>query len=72
MSRPLITIHNTETDEIVEREMNDTEFSEYQKKAAESDAKKEADAEAEIKRLVALNKLQALGLDENDLKALGL
>ena len=30
MSRPLIRIHNIETDEIIDREMNDEEFAEYE------------------------------------------
>ena len=29
-SRPMIRIHNTETDEVIDREMNDAEFAEYQ------------------------------------------
>jgi hypothetical protein len=30
MTRPIITIHNIETDEIETREMNDTEFAAYE------------------------------------------
>ena len=31
MSKPLIKIHNTETDEVIEREMTNAEFVKYQK-----------------------------------------
>jgi gamma-glutamyl phosphate reductase len=30
MTRPLITIHNTETDEIITREMNDKELAQHE------------------------------------------
>jgi len=30
MTRPIIRIHNTETDEIIDREMNDQEFAQYE------------------------------------------
>jgi len=32
MTNPIITIHNTETNEVVEREMNAEEFAEYEAK----------------------------------------
>jgi len=41
-TRPIVRIHNTETDEVIDREMNDAEFAEY-----------EADQAAEIKRQAA-------------------
>jgi len=31
MTKPLIRIHNLETDEIIDREMNDAEYAQYQK-----------------------------------------
>jgi hypothetical protein len=34
-TKPTIRIHNVETDEIIEREMNDAEFSQYQADRAE-------------------------------------
>jgi len=50
MSRPLVRIHNTETDEIIDREMNDAEFAEYEaNQAAELAAQAEADAKATAK-----------------------
>jgi hypothetical protein len=50
MSRPIVRIHNTETDEIIDREMNDAEFAEYEaNQAAEVAAQVEADAKATAK-----------------------
>lgn len=38
MSRPMIRIHNTETNEVIDREMNDIEFAQYeQDQAVEAD-----------------------------------
>jgi hypothetical protein len=68
MSRPIIKVHNIETDTIEERPMNDAEFEQYQEVVLA--AQKQQDLEA--KRLVAEAKLAALGLDADDLKALGL
>ena len=31
MTKPTIRIHNTETNEIIDREMNDIEFAQYEK-----------------------------------------
>lgn len=41
-SRPMVRIHNVETDEIIDREMNDAEFAQY-----------EADQIAEAERVAA-------------------
>lgn len=50
MTRPLVRIHNIETDEIIDREMNDFEFSQYEaNQAAEIAAQVEADAKAKAK-----------------------
>jgi hypothetical protein len=68
----MIRIHNTQTDEVIDREMNDEEFAQYEidkanyeVKKAEAEAKAQAKAEAE-------GKLTALGLTTDDLRALGL
>jgi len=42
LTRPMVRIHNVETDEVIDREMNDAEFAEY-----------EADQAAEIERQAA-------------------
>ena len=74
MSRPIITIHNTETDEIIEREMNDAEFAQYEidmANAIELKAKLEAEviAKATAKQ-AAQNKLKALGLNDLEIAAI--
>jgi hypothetical protein len=34
MTKPIVKIHNIETDEIIEREMTDDEFALYEERAA--------------------------------------
>lgn len=67
-----IKIHNAETGEVIERDMTAAELVQWEADKAESQAKAQALAEAEAKKAAALAKLQALGLDADDLKALGL
>lgn len=69
---PKITIHNLKTNEVIEREMNEAEYQQHLLDEAEGAEIIFAKAEKEAKRLAALAKLKELGLDENDLKALGL
>ena len=69
MSRPLIRIHDISTDEIIDREMTDTEFATYEADQAKDQS---AQAEAEAAKVAATAKLSALGFTTNDLKALGL
>jgi hypothetical protein len=72
MTRPLIRIHNTEIDEVIDREMNDDEFAQYQASQAKFEADKaETEAKATAK-VAAQAKLAALGLTVEDLQALGL
>ena len=76
MSKPMIRIHNLETDEIIDREMTDTEFAQYQAEQeqmkAAADLEVEKLAEALAAKAAAEAKLLALGLTTDDLKALGL
>jgi len=68
--RPIIKIHNLETDEIIEREMNDKELENYN--ATKTNAKNwnnELDKKIE-NRQSALAKLAALGLTEDEIAAL--
>lgn len=67
MSKPIIRIHNIETDEIIDREMNEQEFVEWQLDQAKILAEAEAKAEAESKRLILLDKL---GITEDEAKLL--
>lgn len=67
-----IKIHNAETGEVIERDMTATELAQWETDKAETKAKAEAVAQAEANKASALAKLEALGLDADDLKALGL
>lgn len=68
----MIRIHNVETNEVIDREMNEEEYTQYLKDVESSQLQIQAKAEAEAKRQAALDKLAALGLEPDDLKALGL
>jgi len=68
----MIRIHNIETDEIIDREMTNAEYTQHLKDVAELEARKaEAEAKAQAK-VTAEGKLAALGLTTDDLRALGL
>jgi len=72
MTRPMVRIHNIETNEIIDREMNDQEFEAYQiNQEIEAQRLAEAEAKAQAKA-AAQTKLAALGLTVSDLEALGL
>lgn len=66
-TRPIVRIHNTETDEIIDREMTDDEFAEYQAEQAERAAKQ---AEAEAKATARQAILDRLGLSAEEAKIL--
>ena len=76
MTKPMIRIHNTETNEVIDREMTNAEFAIYEANQAEALAKQnQAAAQAEAKaqaKATAEGKLAALGLTTDDLRALGL
>jgi len=67
MSRPMIRIHNIETDEIIDREMNNQEFEAYQANQ-ELEAQRLAEAEARAVQKAAL--LQRLGITESEARLL--
>ena len=70
MTRPMIRIHNTETDEVSDREMTDAEFAQYEANEA-IDAIKQAETEAKATtKAAALAKLAALGLSPEEIAAL--
>ena len=72
MTKPMVRIHNTETDEVIDREMNDAEYAQHLENL-EAKAIKDAEAEAKVQAKVAAEgKLAALGLTTDDLRALGL
>jgi hypothetical protein len=66
-TRPIIRIHNTETDEVIDREMNDVEFAQYQAEQAKQTAK-EAEATAKAEAKAAL--LDRLGITAEEAKLL--
>lgn len=70
--RPMIRIHDTVNDEVIDREMNDAEFAQYEIDVANAKAKDAAKAQAELDKAAAEAKLAALGLTTSDLKVLGL
>ena len=67
MNKPMIRIHNTETNEVIDREMTDAEFASYQADK-EIDAAREAEAEAKATAKVTL--LTQLGITEEQAKLL--
>lgn len=70
MSNPIIKIVDASTGEEVEREMNDKELKEYNASKLKIENQK-AEAEAkEAARQSALSKLAALGLTEDEIKAI--
>jgi hypothetical protein len=72
MTRPEVLIHNIETNEIIVREMNDKELAQFEQDGLDYEQEKLALIEADAKKAAAEAKLAALGLDADDLKALGL
>lgn len=66
-TKPLIRIHNTETNEIIDREMNDDEFAQYQ---ADQAAQAAAKAEAEVKENAKAAILDRIGLTADELKTI--
>lgn len=72
MSKPIIRIHDTLNDEILDREMTDAEYQDYLIEQDIEQKKQLAQAETTAKKTAAKAKLAALGLTTDDLKALGL
>jgi len=66
-TRPMVRIHNTETDEVIDREMNDAEFAIYQ---ADQAAQAIAKAEAEVKENAKAVILDRIGLTADELKTI--
>lgn len=67
LTRPSIRIHNVETNQVIDREMNDAEFAQYEAdKAAQLTKQAELQAKAEAKQAIA----DRLGLSIDELKLL--
>ena len=67
-----ISITDGLTGETIERPMNADELAQWELDKAESEAKKQAEAEKATAKAAAETKLAALGLTADDLRALGL
>jgi len=67
MAKPIIRIHNTETNEVIDREMNAAEFKQYEIDQAEQ-AAKQAKAQAKATAKAAL--LSKLGITAEEAKLL--
>jgi hypothetical protein len=65
--KPMITIHNASTNEVIEREMTDDEFDNFElQKVIDKKAKTEAETKATQKAAL----LERLGLTEDELKTI--
>jgi hypothetical protein len=64
-TRPMVRIHDTETNEIIDREMNNSEFTQYEADKAAQIIAAEAKAKAESDKAALLARL---GLTEDELK----
>jgi hypothetical protein len=67
MNKPMIRIHNSSTNEIIDREMTDAEFAQYEVDQA-AEATRQAEAEARATAKAAL--LTQLGITEEQAKLL--
>jgi hypothetical protein len=67
ISRPTVRIHNIETDEVIDREMNDAEFAQYETDQAANKAAAAAKTKAEADKAALLARL---GLTEDELKTI--
>jgi phosphopantetheinyl transferase (holo-ACP synthase) len=67
MTNPTVRIHNTETDEVIEREMTAEELAQFEADKAESLAMKEAQAKAAAEKAALLAKL---GITDDEAKLL--
>lgn len=67
-----ILIHNAETNEVIQREMNAEELAQLEIDEQDEKERKEAEAAKVAKKAAAEAKLAALGLEPDDLRALGL
>jgi hypothetical protein len=61
----MVRIHNLETNEIIDREMNDAEFAQWEADQAAQKAAADAKAKAEVDKAALLARL---GLTEDELK----
>ena len=72
MTKPQVQQIDAITGEITVRDYTDAELAEVEKAIEQEEVVKALKAEAVANKATALAKLEALGLNESDLKALGL
>jgi len=66
-TRPMVRIHDLETNEVIDREMNDAEFEQYEADKAAQTIAAAAKAKAEADKAALLARL---GLTEDELKTI--
>lgn len=66
-TRPMVRIHNSETNEFIDQEMNDTEYAQYQLDAANAETRKAAEEAKAAKRAELLSRL---GITEEEARIL--
>jgi hypothetical protein len=67
MTRPIVRIHDLSTDEVIDRQMNDEEFAQYE---ADQTAEAEAQAESEAKATAKAALLERLGITAEEAQLL--
>lgn len=67
MTKPIIRIHNIETDKVIDREMTDEEFAQWEADNAKAEAEAKAQAEAAAAKAALLERL---GITEEEAKLL--
>ena len=67
ITRPMVRIHDMETNEVIDREMNDAEFAQYE---ADQAAQIAAQAEAEAKATAKTALLERLGITAEEAQLL--
>lgn len=67
MEKPMVRIHNTETNEIIDREMTNEEFEEYTIEQAKRQEEEDNKTAQELKKQEVLNKL---GLTSDEMSAI--
>jgi hypothetical protein len=70
MTKPIIRIHNIETDEVIDQEMNEEEYAQYLADREYYENRLEIEQNKTQMRASALAKLAALGLTEEEIAAL--
>jgi hypothetical protein len=66
-TKPMVRIHNAETNEIIDREMTDAEFAQFEADKAAHKASEAVKAKAEADKAALLERL---GLTEDELKTI--